>query len=78
MGKSSGMGVEGWDTVLETGAEDEVEITASVAAWQHIRPVGEDIVAGGMILPSCHKIRPIDVGVLLSAGITEIEVVKQP
>ncbi len=66
------------ENLLETGAEDEVEITASVAAWQHIRPVGEDIVAGEMILPSCHKIRPIDVGVLLSAGITEIEVVKQP
>ena len=66
------------EDLLETGAEDEVEITASVAAWQHIRPVGEDIVAGEMILPSCHKIRPIDVGVLLSAGITEIEVVKQP
>lgn len=66
------------EDLLETEQEDEVEITASVAAWQHVRPVGEDIVAGEMILPSCHQIRPIDVGVLLSAGILEIEVVRRP
>lgn len=58
--------------------EEGVLITASAAPWQHVRPIGEDIVAGEMILPSKHKIRPIDVGVLLSAGITEIEVVKKP
>ena len=31
-----------------------------------------------MILPSSHKIRPIDIGVLLSAGILKIDVVKKP
>ncbi len=66
------------EDLLETEREDQVEIIASAAAWQHVRPVGEDIVAGEMILPSCHRIRPIDVVVLLSAGILEIEVVKQP
>ncbi len=66
------------EDLLETDREDQVDIIASAAAWQHVRPVGEDIVAGEMILPSCHRIRPIDVGVLLSAGILEIEVVKQP
>lgn len=58
--------------------EGDMVIFASAAPWQHVRPVGEDIVAGEMILPSAHKIRPIDIGVLLSAGITEIEVVKKP
>lgn len=58
--------------------EEGVKIIASAAPWQHIRPIGEDIVAGEMILPSNHKIRPIDVGVLLSAGILNIEVVKRP
>lgn len=58
--------------------EDGVKIIASAAPWQHIRPIGEDIVSGEMILPSNHKIRPIDIGVLLSAGILEIEVVKRP
>lgn len=58
--------------------EDGVKIIASASSWQHIRPIGEDIVSGEMILPSNHKIRPIDIGVLLSAGILEVEVVKRP
>lgn len=58
--------------------EEGVKIIASAAPWQHIRPIGEDIVSGEMILPSNHKIRPIDIGVLLSAGILEIEVIKRP
>ncbi|MCL2128509.1 MAG: molybdopterin biosynthesis protein, partial [Treponema sp.] len=58
--------------------EDTVLIREAAAGWQHIRPVGEDIVTGEMILPSRHLIRPIDIGVLLSAGITEIEVLRKP
>lgn len=60
---------------LEDGC---LKITAAAAPWQHIRPIGEDIVVGEMILPSCHKIRAIDIGVLLEAGIMEVEVVKLP
>lgn len=58
--------------------DNGVRIAASAHSWQHIRPVGEDIVAGEMILPGNHKIRAIDIGVLLSAGILEINVVKRP
>lgn len=58
--------------------EDGVQIFAPAPPWQHVRSIGEDIVAGEMILPSSHKIRPIDIGVLLSAGITALKVVKQP
>lgn len=64
------------EDIVET--EEGVRITASASPWQHIRPVGEDIVAGEMILPGRHTIRPIDIGVLLSAGILETEVVKRP
>lgn len=60
---------------LENG---KLRILASVAPWEHIRPIGEDIVAGEMILPSNHLIRSIDIGVLLSAGITELEVIQKP
>ena len=55
------------EDLLETDKEDRVRITEAAAPWQHIRPVGEDIVAGEMILPGHHKIRSIDIGVLLSA-----------
>ena len=66
------------EDLLETGKEGQVRIVEAAVPWQHIRPIGEDIVAGEMILPGHHKIRAIDVGVLLSAGITEIEVAVQP
>lgn len=57
---------------------DCLKITAAAVPWQHIRPIGEDIVAGEMILPSCHRIRAIDIGVLLESGITQIEVARKP
>lgn len=65
-------------------AEDTVEtpegirIVDSIAPWENIRPIGEDIVSGEMILPGYHQIRPVDVGVLLSAGINEVSVFKKP
>ncbi|RFZ75664.1 molybdopterin biosynthesis protein [Lacrimispora amygdalina] len=58
--------------------ERTVKILEAATAWQHIRPIGEDIVSGEMLLPSMHKIRPIDIGVLFSGGIIKIMVVKQP
>ncbi len=63
---------------IEQAAEATVIIRAAAAPWQHLRPVGEDIVRGEMILPSHHKIRPIDIGVLLSGGITRLEVYQRP
>lgn len=62
-------------TELENG---DLQIIEPAAPWQHVRPIGEDIVAGEMIIPSRHKIRPIDIGVLLAGGITKISVIKQP
>jgi len=53
-------------------------IRAAAHSWEHVRPVGEDIVTGEMILTRCHRIRPIDIGVLLSGGVTEISVYAQP
>ncbi|WP_394522569.1 molybdopterin biosynthesis protein [Lacrimispora sp. JR3] len=65
------------EDVIECG-DGTVKILEAAAPWQHIRPVGEDIVAGEMLLSGMHKIRPIDIGVLFSGGITRIKVVKQP
>ncbi len=65
------------EDLLEKG-EGEVQILAAAPAWQHIRPIGEDIVAGEMLLCSFHKIRPMDIGVLLSGGIVEVKVLKRP
>ncbi len=56
--------------------DSHVKIAESVADWQHVRPIGEDIVVGEMILHSHHKIRPMDIGILLAGGILEVEVIK--
>ncbi|MFA7572556.1 MAG: hypothetical protein WCY24_02445, partial [Lutispora sp.] len=58
------------EDIAEAG-EDRVKIISPAFPWQHIRPIGEDIVANEMIIPSNHIIRPVDIGALLSGGITE-------
>lgn len=58
--------------------ENTVEIYNAAKPWQHVRPIGEDIVAGEMILSANHKIRPMDIGALLAGKIQEIEVYQQP
>ncbi len=52
--------------------EDHVSIEKSAYPYEHVRRIGEDIVATEMILPPNHMITPYDIGALLSAGIFEI------
>ena len=65
------------EDIAQTDGET-ITVHSAAAAWQHVRPVGEDIVQGEMILPGRHKIRPIDIGALLSGGITKVSVLKRP
>ena len=58
--------------------ENRVKIYKSAKPWQHVRVIGEDIVQGEMILKENHLIQPQDLAALISAGITEIEVIKKP
>lgn len=55
-----------------------VEIFESVAPWNHVRLVGEDIVATEMLLPRCHQLRAYDLGALLAAGHTTVRVKARP
>lgn len=56
----------------------EVEIRDAATPWQHVRLVGEDIVATEPLLPRGHKLRPYDIGALLAAGHVTIPVEKKP
>lgn len=58
--------------------EGMVEVYSAAVPWQHVRLPGEDITAGEMLLPVNHIIRPYDLGVLLAAGVTEVEVRTRP
>lgn len=55
-----------------------IEVIAPATPWQHVRPVGEDVVAGELIVPACHQLRPPDLGALLAGGITELAVLELP
>ncbi|MFZ5650199.1 MAG: molybdopterin biosynthesis protein [Bacillota bacterium] len=54
------------------------EITSAATPWQHVRVIGEDMVATEMIVPANHRIRPIDIGGMLAGGITSVHVHPRP
>jgi molybdopterin molybdotransferase/putative molybdopterin biosynthesis protein len=55
-----------------------VEIFESVGPWNHVRLVGEDVVATELLLPRSHRLRPYDLGALLAAGHTTVRVKARP
>lgn len=73
---------QGYDAVIMAEdlleLENEVEINAPVAPWQHVRPIGEDIVATEMLLPAGHQIRGMDAGAMLAGGLTSVAVRCRP
>lgn len=58
--------------------ERSVEIFEAVAPWNHVRLVGEDVVATELLLPRAHRLRPYDLGALLAAGHTTVRVKARP
>ncbi len=58
--------------------EDGVTILAPIHPWEHVRPVGEDIIENDLLFVQNHRFSPIDLSVLLAAGIKEVEVLKKP
>ncbi len=74
---------EGFDAVIMIEkvhqlGEEHVEIRSPAFPWQHVRKVGEDIVATQLLLPQNHKIRPVDLGALISGGVFRVKVWNKP
>ena len=74
---------EGCDAVIKI--EDihqpdaqSLEIRAAAFPWQHVRKVGEDMVAQEMMLPHHHQIRATDIAALLTAGVFRLRVLGRP
>ncbi len=55
-----------------------IEIRASLPPWQHVRPMGEDMVATELVLPANHRLRPVDLGALAGSGHATVPVYRQP
>jgi len=58
--------------------EGHLEIRSSAYPWQHVRKVGEDIVATQLLFPQNHSIRPYDIGALISGGVFSVNVRRRP
>ncbi len=55
-----------------------IEIIHSATPWQHVRVIGEDIVSTELIVPENHKVRPVDIGAIISGGHTGVPVRRKP
>ncbi len=58
--------------------DNNIEIEAPVFPWQHVRKMGEDIVATKLLFPRKHKINSYSLGALLSGGVFQVDVYALP
>ncbi len=56
----------------------EIAIRAPVAPWQHVRLLGEDMVATELVLSVNHRLRPVDLGALAGCGYAAVSVRRRP
>lgn len=74
---------KGCDTVvpfyeLKLTDDRSLEVSQPSAPWRNVRPIGEDLAAGEVILPKGHKVRSLDLSALIAGGIRELTVEAQP
>ena len=74
---------EGTDAVImieqvQVLDDQTVQIEAPAFPWQHVRKMGEDIVATEQLFARHHRVTPYCVGALLSAGVFEVSVLRRP
>ena len=55
-----------------------IRLREALTPWAHVRPMGEDIVATELVLPSGHTLRPVDLGALAASGASQIVVARKP
>jgi molybdopterin molybdotransferase len=57
---------------------DEIEVFDAVAEGENVGPVGEDVAEGQHLYDAGHQLRPSDLGLLKSVGLTEVPVYDRP
>lgn len=68
----------GWDKANPYALRPSVNIFRAVNIGDYIRPVGEDIQAGEVIIRAGELLRPQEIGVCASLGITNLPVIRRP
>lgn len=64
------------DVVIEDSKH--VSIIKAVPPWQHVRPIGEDIVEGEMLVPKGSLLRAVDVAAAAAGGNAQLKVYARP
>ena len=77
-GADSVVMVEHTESVETSGDEELVRIHRSVAPRENIRFRAENVAEGEIVLPAGHRLRPIDVAILATAGIDRVAVRPRP
>jgi putative molybdopterin biosynthesis protein len=67
---------------IEIGAKRQdwqsIRIRKAFAPWTNVRPMGEDMVATELVLPSGQILRPIDIGAIAGSGHKTVRVWRKP
>ncbi len=74
---------DGCDAVIpieevEPRANGRVAIRAAVAPFEHVRAIGEDIVASEVVVPALRRLVSADLAACAAAGVLRVEVVARP
>jgi putative molybdopterin biosynthesis protein len=72
--------IENVETMRDASGDppDTILLRAPVAPWTHVRPMGEDMVATELVLPSGHVLRAVDIGAIAGCGHDSVRVRRQP
>ena len=74
---------EGFDAVIpieqvEPRADGRVAVRAAAAPFQHVRAIGEDVVASEVVVPAMRRLGVADLAACATAGVATVEVVRRP
>jgi len=66
--------------MIEDVEESETHISVRKPAylWQHVRMIGEDVIEGDMLVPVNHALTVLDIGMLISGGVSHVHVRRKP
>ena len=73
----------GFDAVIpieqvEPRADGRLAIRAAVAPFEHVRAIGEDVVASDVVVPARRRLGPADLAACAAAGVERVTVVRRP
>lgn len=63
---------------VELREHERAAIRAAVAPFEHVRPIGEDVIASEAVVAARRRLTPADLGALAAAGVTGVVVVRAP